>query len=227
MFKGLPVRKSRSVGVLLATVLLLVQVVSAVCQERFATECDYGITLALSGEAEKAESVFISLLSQSPRDARALTNLGNLALQGGDPAIALAFYDRAVLADTLDAGILLNRAVALMLLGDEDSAVAQANDGVLKAGGEKEAASLLGLRPDEIAYSSSREDKAAEKPRVDKSEIAALLSAARENVPKDSTQTERQGDSQSGEKETVRAWRSAGARSAEGNVVADVLYWKR
>lgn len=227
MFMGSPVPTSWSVGMFLVTVLLLVQVVSALGEERSAAECDYGITLALSGNVSRAESVFVSLLSHSPRDARALTNLGNLALQGGDPAIALAFYDRAVQADTVDAGILLNRAVALMLLGDEDSAIVQANDGVKKAGGEKEAASLLGLRPDEIASSSRGEDKAADKPRVDKSEIAALLTAARESVPRDSTQAERQGGSQSEEKEATGAWRSAGARSADGNVVADVLYWKR
>src|SRR5262245_58227659 len=41
-------------------------------------ECEYGITLALSGKSTAAESVFTSLLSHAPGDARALANLGNV-----------------------------------------------------------------------------------------------------------------------------------------------------
>ena len=227
MLTGSPPPASRSAGMLLLAVLMLVQTVPTVCKERFAAECDYGITLALSGSVARAESVFVSLLSHSPRDARALTNLGNLNLIRGEPDIALAFYDRAARIDTADAGIILNQAVVLMLLGEGDSAEAYVRRGVGKAGGEKEAASLLGLRAQEIASLLPGEDKAAERPRVDKSEIAALLAAARENVPTDSTQSERQGESQSEEKEETRAWRSAGTRSANVNVVADVIYWKR
>ena len=112
----------RSIGMALITVGFLVQGVSWSGVESLEAECDYGITLALSGNPARAESVFVSLLSHSPGDARALTNLGNLELMQGEPDVALVFYGRAAQIDTADAGIILNRAVALMILGDEDLA---------------------------------------------------------------------------------------------------------
>src|SRR5262245_42347699 len=97
--------------------------------------CELGITLALLGRTAAAESVFVSMLSRAPRDPRALTNLGNLALLRGDADLALSFYGQAQEADTVDAGITLNEANALMILGDEDAASALAAEGVRQAGG--------------------------------------------------------------------------------------------
>jgi tetratricopeptide (TPR) repeat protein len=217
----------RSIGIALIALHFLAQGVSCSGAESFDAECDYGITLALSGNLAGAESVFVSLLSHSPGDARALTNLGNLELVQGEPDVALVFYGRAAEIDTADAGIILNRAVALMLLGDEDLAAAEARRGVNRAGGERKAASLLGLRYGESARSSIDTDKADETSYVSKGEIAGLLSAALQNVPVDSARTGGQKGPETGERKPTRTWRAAGTRAAEKNVVADVLYWKR
>src|SRR5437867_8312464 len=106
--------------------------------------CEYGIISALNRDLGRADSMFVWILSLSPGDPRALTNLGNLALLRGEPDLALAFYGRAALADTSDAGIVLNAATASMLLGDEEAASARAAEGTRMAGGIREAASLLG-----------------------------------------------------------------------------------
>ena len=84
------IRLIRLAGLLLAAIVLL-RAASADDDAR-QRECELGITLALAGRAAAAESVFTSLLSHSPRDARALTNLGNLALLRGEPRLGLAFY---------------------------------------------------------------------------------------------------------------------------------------
>src|SRR5204863_6712843 len=81
---------------------------------------DYGVTLAMTGEEARAESLFITMLSHTRGDARALNNLGNIRLLRGETSVALAFYERALRGDSLDAGIHLNRATALMLIGDKD-----------------------------------------------------------------------------------------------------------
>src|SRR6266850_1677647 len=71
---------------------------------------EYGVTLAVSGEEARAESIFVTMLSHTRGDARALNNLGNLRLLRGETGVALAFYERALRGDSLDAGIHLNRA---------------------------------------------------------------------------------------------------------------------
>jgi Flp pilus assembly protein TadD len=189
------------------------------------SKCDLGITLALSGNRAKAESVFVSLLSGSPRDPRALTNLGNLRLVLGEPDVALAFYDRAAAMDTSDAGIVLNQAVALMLLNEADAAEVHARLGVEKAGGLKAASSLLGLRRSDQEVESRGADKGAEKPHIAKNEIAALLSAARQSVPVDTAQAAAKAQP-SQEKPRARSFRSAGTRASGESVVADMIYWK-
>jgi len=109
-------------------------------------ECDYGVTLALQGNLAAAESVFISLLSHAPGDTRALTNLGNLHLLRGEREAALALYGIAARMDSADAGILLDRATARYLMGEDSLARAEAADAVARAGGIKLAESLLGLK---------------------------------------------------------------------------------
>src|SRR5439155_1897753 len=108
-------------------------------------ECDYGVMLGLEGKGAAAESVFTSLLSHSPGDSRALTNLGNLHLLRGDRDVALAFYDLAAAADSADAGIRLDRAVALYLMSQDTLARAAAAEAVAMAGGSKPATPPPGL----------------------------------------------------------------------------------
>src|SRR5262249_35873672 len=113
--------------------------------ERDGDQCELGITLALLGRTASAESVFVSMLSRVPPDSRALTNLGNLALLRGDADLAVSFYEQALESDTADAGIKLDLASALTILGDEEDASALAAEGVRQAGGFRAAARLLAL----------------------------------------------------------------------------------
>jgi len=191
-------------------------------------ECDYGITLALGGQDAKAESVFISLLSHAPGDARALNNLGNVALLRGRAALAASFYARAAQADSADAGIVLNQATAYTVLDDEESALAAATEGLRRAGGPGPAADLLGLRYDGDAPDWAKGDRRG---HLSKEEVLALLRAAAGKVPVDSTRARSAGKDVS---VTSRppAWRSAGPRAAHADVAGEggagaVVYWKR
>ena len=188
--------------------------------------CEYGITLALIGRPAAAESVFVSLLSRSPRDARALTNLGNLALLRGDAALALAYYDRAAAADSADAGILLNAATALLVAGEEEAASAEAAVGVRRAGGVRGAARLLGIRAHGEEPAAT---KAGSQAYVSREEVLGLLRAAAGRVPKDSLGVggggAREAPAPGGRR--VRQWRSAGARAARAPDPATLVYWKR
>jgi tetratricopeptide (TPR) repeat protein len=186
-------------------------------------ECELGIARALAGESARAESVFISLLSHSPGDPRALTNLGNLHLLRGDPEVALAFYERALAADTSDAGIILNQATALTLLGEEAAAEERARRGVGLAGGAAPAASLLGLRyvvPDGAAARG-----AAETP-LSKEEVLEMLRAAAGRVPVDSVAVPEKADARPAKRRTLLL-RSAGPRASEALAPPTLVYWKR
>ncbi|UCF78187.1 MAG: tetratricopeptide repeat protein [Candidatus Eiseniibacteriota bacterium] len=193
-------------------------------EDPWKAECEFGITLAFGGEIAKAESVFVSLLSHEPGSARALTNLGNIQVIQGELDVALSFYDRAITADSADGGIRLNRAVALMLMGEEEDAQVEAREGVKIAGNLGSAASLLGLRSIQAQESERR---GAEKLYVSKEEIGSLLAAALKSVPSDSTQDSSGTGAEPREKKPAQAWRSAGARAAQQTEVASVLYWKR
>ena len=185
--------------------------------------CEYGIALAMAGDVKQAESVFVALLSDSPGDARALANLGNLRVLEGDLDVALVFYNQAVKADASDAGIKLNRATTLMLMGDVDRAELEAADAVEQAGGEEEAAKLLGL-----SDASKAESRASDKPFVSSQEIRALLTAAKSRVPGDSLSGTAPADTtKTKSKSKKTTWRSAGPRAGDTGDVAAVLYWKR
>jgi tetratricopeptide (TPR) repeat protein len=219
--------KSRNHALAFALMLLAVPAVGFAATESAAPEnqCEYGITLAMSGNLARAESVFVSLIAPGPGSARALNNLGNLQLLRGDVDVALAFYERALRGDSTDAGIRLNRAVALMMLGRDDEARAEAEQGVSQAGGMGQAASLLGLKASDSTAAVTR---AAEKSFVNREEVRALLSSALQSVPRDSSRGEARA-----RRDTVRArrtgpaWRSGGPRAAEGSDADMVLYWKR
>ena len=187
--------------------------------------CDYGITLALSGQDAGAESVFVALLSRVPRDARALNNLGNLRLWRGDTNVALAFYARAEEADSTDAGILLNEATALMIAGESEAAHERADEAVQAIGGPEPAARLLGLR-----YAEMDEDapRASDRAQLSRDEVLALLRAAARAVPVDSTRANAgtSGGPGAKKRKPIPAWRSAGARGSSDTDVTAVVYWK-
>ena len=187
---------------------------------------EYGIALAMTGESLEAEEVFASLLSSTPGDARALTNLGNLRVMKGEFGVALAFYDKALRVAPDEAGVVLDRAITLMLIGDTERTEAEAARAVTLAGGESKADWLLGLSSAESGPTS----RASEKQFVSKDQIRALLQAAARRVPMSPTPSRAGRDSVSSEARARRpnsTWRSAGTRAGDGGEVATMLYWMR
>jgi hypothetical protein len=198
---------------------------------------EFGITMSLTGNFVRAESAFVSVLSLVTMDPRALTNLGNLHLIRGEPETALVFYDQAHLSDSTDAGILLNRSIAHMLMGDEVRARRDAASALRLSGGLANANALLGLRN---LAPQEKPAKGAESPYLSPDEVQALLMAAASSVPGDSTIP---GDSDSlgvppgstaggagGPSTSVKrpsTWRPAGLRAADQQNIATILYWKR
>jgi tetratricopeptide (TPR) repeat protein len=183
---------------------------------------EYGVNLAIAGEAARAESVFVTMLSHTHGDARALNNLGNLRLLRGETGVALAFYDRALRGDSLDAGIHLNRATALLLIGDDARAEASYATGVRLAGGLDQAQALLGL-PHEAPPAS---DRAAQKTLLDAEQIRAALKHAAAAVPSDTTHAGAGATTPGAAGKKPSAWRSAGPRASDGSDNSRLLYWK-
>lgn len=186
------------------------------------TRGEYGVTLAISGEEARAESIFVTMLSHTRGDARALNNLGNLRLLRGETGVALAFYERALRGDSLDAGIHLNRATALMMIGDEQRSAQAFAIGVKLAGGVDRAQALLGLPPDKQPT-----DRAAKKTAIDPEQLRAMLRRAATSVPKDSVRLLDSAAGLGAAGKRPSAWRSAGARASDGSDTPQLLYWKR
>ena len=194
------------------------------------TAGDYGVSLAISGEEARAESLFITMLSHTRGDARALNNLGNIRLLKGETGVALAFYERALRGDSLDPGIHLNRATALMLIGEKDRSAESFARGVKLAGGEEQAEALLGLGPERTASDRTASDRtasgdrAAKKTMIDPEQLRQMLRTAAKSVPTESAvavnRTARTA-------KTASTWRSAGPRGADGSDTSHLLYWKR
>jgi tetratricopeptide (TPR) repeat protein len=184
---------------------------------------DLGVDLALAGEGARAESVFVSMLSHTRGDARALNNLGNLRLLRGDLGVALAFYDRALRGDSLDAGIHLNRATALLLMGDETRARDAARIGTRLAGGESAAQALLGIQPDPSEKARAADQRAF----INKGELRALLKSAAAAVPSDTSHAGARPSGTPAARGKAPTWRSAGARASDQSDAVNVLYWKR
>jgi tetratricopeptide (TPR) repeat protein len=180
---------------------------------------ELGVTLALGGHGARAESVFVAMLSDSRGDARALNNLGNLRVARGDLGVALAFYDRALRGDSLDAGILLNRATTLLLMGDDERSQEAAAIAVKQAGGVERAEALLGLK-------SEAQAKGAAPKYVSKEELRHLIRQAARSVPSDSQRVGGK-EAPAGSRPGASTWRSAGPRAADAASTAVVLYWKR
>jgi tetratricopeptide (TPR) repeat protein len=189
---------------------------------------EYGVTLALAGDVAGAERAFMDLLARSPGDARALNNLGNLHLLGGEPVLALAFYARASAVDSVDVGIRLNRSIALMQGGDEEAALQEATLAVREAGSLEGAAALLGLRSGEPILKAT---KPAADPTLTRSQITALLKDAAQAVPRVDESKVPAGPTpvveESGPRDTKeRTWRAAGARATDQSDAHLNLYWK-
>jgi len=180
---------------------------------------DYGVQLALGGNPALAETVFQALLSLD--DPCAWTGLGNLHAMRGEFSSALVFYNRAQRKDSSDAGIVLDRAIVLQLMGEDELARAEAAHGLRLAGSAARAESLLAL--------PSESGKAVEFSRVFEIPIPKRhpVRLSSWNVrdllaPRDSTATHLK---------TAAAPRSGGqeTRSASQQPASSALlfYWKR
>ena len=192
-----------------------------------AAKCELGITLALAGETASAESVFVSALSEAPEDPRPYVGLGNVHFLRGDLDVALVFYDMAVGKDSTDAGIRLNRATTLMVKGDDAAAQTEAALAVEMAGGEAEAAALVGIKG-----SGGPTEKASDKTYVSKQEVRDLLSGAMMAPPKNAAaaadsvgNADAAGENRAVKKRS-KLWGSSAPRAADDTEAAAVLYWK-
>jgi tetratricopeptide (TPR) repeat protein len=183
----------------------------------------YGITLALNHQLEQAETAFLSQLSLSPGDAAALNNIGNVYFLRGDAEVAGVFYDRALAADSLEAGVSLNKSIALLALGDEAGAHRAAARGIQLAGGETKAAALLGLKPE-----SGAAERAAEGGGMTATSIRTLLARAAREVPAPPARTDSvRAVPVPTKPKSPKAYRSAGPRADESTGVPAALYWMR
>jgi tetratricopeptide (TPR) repeat protein len=182
---------------------------------------EYGVSLAMSGEEARAESLFITMLSHTRGDARALNNLGNIRLLRGETGVALAFYERALRGDSLDAGIHLNRATALLVIGDRERSERAFARGVKLAGGVEQAQALLGMPPEK-----QPNERAAKKTVIDPEQVRAMLKQAASSVPTETVKSGTAGAGRTATGKTPSAWRSAGARASDGSETSRLLYWK-
>lgn len=117
---------------------------------------ELGLVHVHAGDLRRAESLFVAQLSRSPRDARALSNLGNIALLGGDRDGALSFYDLAIVADSADAELRINRAITLALLGEAAESRSEAAEAHRLAVNEAREAQRRALPPAAIRPDSGR-----------------------------------------------------------------------
>ncbi len=186
------------------------------------TRSDYGVSLAMSGEEARAESLFITMLSHTRGDARALNNLGNIRLLRGETSVALAFYGRALRGDSLDAGIHLNRATALLVIGDREQAETAYARGVKLAGGVEQAEALLGVLPEK-----EPSERAAKKTVIDPEQVRAMLKQSAATISTAKVQPVATGTGKTASGKTASAWRSAGPRASDGSETPGLLYWKR
>lgn len=152
---------------------------------------EHGIGFALRSQSEHAESLFVAALSVDPSSSAALTNLGNLALLRGDPEIADAFYLDALSSDPLDAGIRLNRSLALLALDRVELAEQEAATAVRALGGPEEAGALLGIRR---RVGRQGEQKAEDSLVIDEESLRRWLEMVELSIPsRDSTATPSDG----------------------------------
>lgn len=190
---------------------------------------EYGVTLALAGRLDEAETAFLSQLSLVPQHAGALNNIGNLYFLRQDVPVARVFYERAAGIDSLDPGILVNRSLVHLALGEEPVAAELASRAIALAGGLPALEALMAMPSDSSAAPASR---AAEGSTLSSASVRDLLRNASRQVPAvagPAGGTAAADSAKAGDRTRRRpdAWRSAGPRAAESGSTPTVLYWKQ
>jgi len=183
--------------------------------DRVTLRSQLGIIYAQNGQTDDAKKEFVKLLEEPNGRAAALTNLGNLAVLGGDVVVALENYNQAAALDTADGGILLDLGLALKSAGKDAEADAAFAKALTKAGGQERASYLLGVKTDEGDTSKGKVTK------LSSEEIKALLSKASARVPTANAST---GGKDAGHTPVVS--RPGGARAADVSATPTTLYWK-
>jgi len=182
--------------------------------DRVTLRSQLGIIYAQQGQVDDAKKEFVKLLEEPNGRAAALTNLGNLAVLDGDVNVALENYNQAAALDTSDAGILLDLGLALKSAGkdaDADAVIARA---LTKAGGQEQAAYLLGVKSDDDTSKGKVTKLSGE-------EIKALLSKASSRTPAVNAST-----SAKDQPRTQVVSRPGGARASDVSATPSTLYWK-
>ena len=211
--------------VLLAVALLVAAVAAA--ETSGDSRCALGIMRALQGSLAPAESLFLGTLSMSPRNACALANLGNLSILRGQPELAVAFYDRAIGLDSLDAGLRLNRTIALALTGDEAGSRADAREAARLAGGADSARRILGLPPEPDSAEVHDARAGAPSPTLTKEEVRRLVRASLRPMSKSPSGAFSAPGKPAPAGRARGPSRSAAPRSEDVGEVGALLYWKR
>lgn len=120
---------------------------------------------------------------EAQRDAALWNNLGNTQLAEGDAPGAMASYDRARALDQGDAGVALNRGLALHLIGRTEEARQELAQAVHQAGSVPAALQLLGIKPEATAPSGGRAGEAVTVEQLSLRRVEELLQAAISSVP--------------------------------------------
>jgi tetratricopeptide (TPR) repeat protein len=193
-------------------------------RENGALRMEYGITLALTGDLGRAEAVFSSMLEPGEREAAAWCNLGNIHLVRGEPDVARDLYDRSIALAPEAWGVVLNRALAKMLLGDAPGAREDASRAAKGCGGGEEALALLGIEARTAPAPAAEGESAA---LLTEEDVRALLASALTEVPADTTGARASPAASSSDQEApLTTWRPAGTRSAGDEDLARILHWQ-
>ena len=193
-------------------------------RDKAALRMEYGITLALTGDLEQAETVFSSLLS-GDAEAAAWCNLGNVHLVRGKPDVAHDMYDRSLELAPDAWGVVLNRALARMLLGDATGAREDAARAAQGCGGSEKALAVLGIEARSAPAPAADGERAA---LLTEEDVRALLVSALAEVPADSTgqRVPSETGASDVQEPSATTWRPAGTRSTGDEDLARILHWQ-
>jgi tetratricopeptide (TPR) repeat protein len=103
-----------------------------------------GVRLHRGGRLAEAEQVYRQVLAATPSHSETLHMLGVLALQSGQPSAALANIDRAIALRPATAMYHVNRANALLALGETEAAAAACHQALSHKRNCAEAGQVLG-----------------------------------------------------------------------------------
>jgi len=199
---------------------------------------ELGITYAKDGHFDDALRSFSLILAEDPDHAAALNNSGNIYFVQGEMARAQKLYERAIQSESAEGGIHLNLGILLHSIGEDQASAASVRQGLDLIGDPHEAYYLLGLSK----QPPSDNDRAADASDLQASEIEALLASAMADIPSAAkTQTTTPGATDKDGK-TINTTQTAAttaaapkaistrpggakASQAEGDIVADRLFW--